>query len=125
MNGEECNTVNGNAAYSGNIVLINRGNCEFGVKVLNAQKRGAVAVIVANNIAGAPFPMGAGAVGNQVKIPSLMVSLDDGGKIRSSVPTSNTLFKISDSPPSSQLDSSFDAGKANNKVNARHFSSFS
>jgi len=33
--------------YAGKLVLINRGGCEFGVKVLNAENRGAVGVVVA------------------------------------------------------------------------------
>ena len=71
---------------SGKLVLIDRGSCEFGVKVLNAEQAGAVGVIVANNIADAPIVMGAGAVGNQVTIPSVMISLAEGNTVRSELP---------------------------------------
>ncbi len=63
--------------YTGKIAVIDRGGCEFGVKVLNAENAGAIGVIVCNNVAGAPSTMGAGAVGNSVTIPSVMISLSD------------------------------------------------
>ena len=41
------------------IALIDRGTCGFTIKVKNAQDAGAIAVIVADNIAGSPpAPMG-------------------------------------------------------------------
>lgn len=61
--------------YAGKIVLIRRGVCEFGLKALNAEKAGAVAVIIFNHFAAAAdngctmLNMGAGAVGAQVTIP--------------------------------------------------------
>ncbi|MBK6861844.1 MAG: T9SS-dependent M36 family metallopeptidase [Saprospiraceae bacterium] len=53
----------------GKIVLIDRGTCEFGVKALNAQDSGAVAVVICN-FEDAFITMGAGAVGNRVTIPA-------------------------------------------------------
>ena len=44
---------------AGAIPLVDRGNCNFTVKVKNGQDAGAGTVIVANNVAGAPFAMGA------------------------------------------------------------------
>jgi len=64
------------ADINGNIALIDRGTCEFGFKVLAAENAGAIAAIVCNNVAGGPIPMGAGAVGNQVTIPTVMISLE-------------------------------------------------
>ena len=43
---------------AGAIALVDRGNCDFTVKVQNAQDAGAVAVVVVNNVAGPPFTMG-------------------------------------------------------------------
>ena len=63
---------------NGNIVVIMRGDCEFGFKVLAAENAGATAVIMINNVAGGPITMGAGANGGSVTIPSVMISDVDG-----------------------------------------------
>ncbi|MBK7268524.1 MAG: T9SS type A sorting domain-containing protein [Flavobacteriales bacterium] len=67
---------------TGKIALLYRGSCEFGTKSLNAQNAGAVAVIIVNNIPGAPVAMGAGVDGATVTIPVVMVGQDDGAAIR-------------------------------------------
>ncbi len=61
---------------NGKIALIDRGNCEFGKKILNAEKAGAIAVIICN-FEDAFVNMGAGAVGDQVTIPSVFVRQSD------------------------------------------------
>jgi len=65
------------ADISGNIALIDRGNCEFGFKILAAENAGAIAAIICNNVDDAPITMAAGAVGNQGTIPAVMISLQD------------------------------------------------
>ena len=69
---------------TGKIAVIDRGTCNFSEKVLNAQKKGAIAVIVINNTATAPviFSMATGVGADQVTIPSFMVSLATGNKIK-------------------------------------------
>lgn len=70
-----------NNDLTGKIALIDRGTCEFGRKVVNAQNKGAIAVIICNfenNI----ITMGPGAVGNQATIPSVFISAADCSKIR-------------------------------------------
>lgn len=72
-----CDTAGGivNASDVFNqIAVLYRGSCEFGVKALNAQNAGARAVIVINNIPGAPIAMGAGGVGANVTIPVIMIT---------------------------------------------------
>jgi hypothetical protein len=77
-----CNpAVNANQ-LAGKIAFIYRGTCEFGVKSLNAQNAGAVAVIMVNNVPGDPIVMGAGAVGASVTIPVVMISNVDGAFLR-------------------------------------------
>jgi hypothetical protein len=69
------------AAMAGNIAVIDRGNCEFGNKAVNAQNAGAIAAIIVNNVAGV-IDMGAGAQSGNVTIPTIMVSQADGNLIK-------------------------------------------
>lgn len=85
----------------GNIAVIERGDCEFGVKALNAQDAGATAVIMVNDGRCSPpdFPdsnqcaiyMGGGAVGDQVNIPIVMLAVDDGQPIINALRTATTV----------------------------------
>lgn len=74
-----CNPlVNGND-IAGKIALVDRGSCEFGLKALNAETAGAIAVIIFNNAPGAgTIAPGAGAVGGQVTVPCVMLNYEDG-----------------------------------------------
>jgi prepilin-type N-terminal cleavage/methylation domain-containing protein len=69
---------------SGAIALVARGSCPFVQKVLIAQGAGAVAAIVTNNVAGAPFTMGGS--DPSIAIPAAMVSLSDGNAIKNGLP---------------------------------------
>ena len=69
---------------AGSIALLDRGTCTFVQKVTNAQNAGAIAVIVANNIAGAPITMGGD--DPSITIPSVMLSLADGNTIKAGLP---------------------------------------
>jgi hypothetical protein len=80
-----CNAATNGADLAGKIALVDRGSCEFGVKCLNAEQGGAIAVIVLNSAANAglgTIPMGPGAVGANVTIPAVMLSYEDGQAIR-------------------------------------------
>lgn len=63
--------------FTGKIVLIPRGECEFGLKALNAQQQGAVGVII-QNFDEFHVSMGAGQVGDMVNIPVILVPLSVG-----------------------------------------------
>ena len=69
-------------SLNGKIAMLYRGDCEFGVKALNAQNAGAIAVIIINNISGSPVGMGGGAQGLNVTIPVVMVSDVTGALIK-------------------------------------------
>jgi hypothetical protein len=74
-----CEAFTNGAAISGNIALVDRGNCNFTAKAINAQNAGAIGVIVANNAAGLP-PMGG--ADPTVTIPSIGVAQAVGNDIR-------------------------------------------
>lgn len=76
------------ATTAGNIVLVDRGLCNFTVKVKNAQDAGAVAVLVANNTSGLPGMGGADAT---VTIPSWGITQAAGAALRASAPTTATI----------------------------------
>ena len=78
-------------AYTGRIALVDRGTCEFEVKVKNAENAGAIAVLVASN--GALTTMGDGSDPSIVAtVPALMVSLADGAAIKAGMPGVNVTF---------------------------------
>ena len=64
-------------SLSDKIALISRGVCTFSTKIRNAQNAGAVAVLVANNVAGDPVAMGSDGTPNQPTVPAYMVSVSD------------------------------------------------
>ncbi len=79
---------------AGAIALVDRGSppgvtCTFTLKVKNAQEAGAVAVIVANNVAGDPITMGG--TDPTITIPSVMVSLDNGSTIKVGLPATGSV----------------------------------
>ena len=74
---DACEPIINGADISGKIALIDRGDCEFGVKMLAAENEGAIAVIICQNVDEPVFGMGPGAVGDQVTIPGVMISLAD------------------------------------------------
>jgi len=78
---DACSPLTNAAEVAGKIALVDRGTCGFTVKVKNAQDAGAVAVIVADNVAGSP-PAGLGGADPTVTIPSVRVSLPDGNTIK-------------------------------------------
>ena len=78
---EGCSPLTNGAAISGNIAIVYRGSCNFSTKALNAQNAGALAVIVVNNASGPAVGMASGDDGDQVTIPSFMLSQADGQAI--------------------------------------------
>ena len=81
---DACSPITNAAAVAGKIALVDRGTCGFVVKVKNAQNAGAIAVLVADNVAGAP-PAGLGGADPTIVIPSVRISLDDGNKIKNAL----------------------------------------
>jgi hypothetical protein len=67
-----CNAITN--TLTGKVAVLYRGSCEFGLKALNCENAGAIAVVIINNLAGSPVEMGGGAEGNNVTIPVVMIS---------------------------------------------------
>jgi hypothetical protein len=78
-------------SLSGRIAIVDRGTCNFTVKVRNAQNAGATAVIIANNEASGAFAPGG--TDRKVKISSAMVSQTDGATLKAMAGASANLKK--------------------------------
>ena len=91
-----CSPLTNAAAVAGNIALIDRGTCGFGVKYANARDAGAIGVIIANSSAGAFGNMG-GTFTGAGTIPAVLVTFADGNNIKANIATANATFlSISD-----------------------------
>jgi len=77
---DACKDLKNAEAIKGNIALVDRGSCNFLDKVQRAEMAGARAVIVVNNVGGAPFTMNS--LGDTVDIPAVMISLEDGKTLK-------------------------------------------
>ncbi len=80
-----CTALTNPAEISGKIALIDRGNCNFSVKVKNAQNAGAVGVVIADNVAGAVAGMSG--TDATITIPSVRITLADGNTIKGQLAT--------------------------------------
>lgn len=78
---DACDPITNGGSLNGKIAVIRRGECEFGFKALAAENEGAIAVIMVNNVAGAPISMGGGDFGGSVTIPLFMMTNTDGEAI--------------------------------------------
>ena len=76
---DACQALTNGAAISGNVALMDRGSCNFTVKVKNAQDAGAIAAIVANNVGDGLVTM-AGS-DPTITIPSLFIGQSDGATL--------------------------------------------
>ena len=81
-----CTALTNASEIAGNIALIDRNNCTFVVKALNAQAAGAAGVIIANMPATGRdetcYPPGMGGSSRDVQIPVISVSTTDGNTLK-------------------------------------------
>lgn len=71
-------------SIAGKIALIDRGTCTFVSKAATAQAAGAIAVVIANNVAGPP--PGMAGVDPTITIPVVSVSQADGVALKANLP---------------------------------------
>ena len=85
------------AGLGGKIAVIDRGTCDFIVKVQNAQNAGAVAAIVVNNTGGTDL-LTMGGSGRKPRIPAVMVGQNDGAAIKAAAAQSATVRQLDGEP---------------------------
>jgi extracellular elastinolytic metalloproteinase len=85
------------SSMGGKIALIDRGTCDFTVKVKNAQNAGATAAIVANNRDGDSIQT-MGGTDSTITIPAVFISQNDGTLLKAKVPVSGTVRLTSPAP---------------------------
>ncbi len=93
---------------AGNIALIDRGTCDFSLKVFNAQSVGATGVIIGNDRPGILHP-GAGANAAQVTIPSVLVTQAGSDTLKTGLTGLNATMALDPAAPP-RRDSDFDNG---------------
>ncbi len=84
-----CLALSNAADIQGKIAVVNRGECQFGTKALNANIAGAIAVVIVNNVPGSPVGMASGDVGDQVTVPVVMISQEAGALLQSQIEAGN------------------------------------
>lgn len=89
--GEACNPIT--TDVNGKIAVIDRGNCSFKTKVLNAQNAGAIAVVICNNVASEGFFGMADdeSIIDEITIPAVGLGLEDCQAFEMSLPVTGTL----------------------------------
>ncbi len=89
-----CNAITNASALTGHIALIDRGTCNFTVKVKNAQLAGAIAVIIDDNVPASIPPLGGD--DSTITIPTIGVSQADGVAIRAALAATVSAFLFAD-----------------------------
>lgn len=106
---DACEPIVNATSINGKIAVILRGTCGFVDKVQAAQNAGAVAVIMVNNVAGAPIAMGG--TSTTITIPSVMVSDIDGAAIIAQLQAATTVNGTLQNPgPAAENDGDLDNG---------------
>ncbi|MDQ3335068.1 MAG: M36 family metallopeptidase [Myxococcota bacterium] len=101
--GCEANTT----SLTGKVAIVDRGSCDFTVKVMNAQAAGAIAVVIANNDTANPNSyFAAGGTERRVKTSSMMVSFNAGNALKAVVGASANAKGL---PSPLMIDASLDA----------------
>ncbi len=104
-----CEVLVNGAEISGKIAVIDRGGCNFTLKVKNAQDAGAILAIVVNNAPNGIQQMGG--TDPTVVIPGVFMSMADGQLIKDQLALSQTVMaNILNNDAEVNRDSDFDSG---------------
>jgi len=87
---DACQAIVNAGDVAGRIALVDRGACTFVIKVKNAQDAGAVAVLVADNVAGDP-PAGLGGTDPSITIPSIRITMALGAAMKARLAAAETV----------------------------------
>lgn len=104
-----CEGIVNGSAISGKIAVVDRGQCTFVSKVLALEAAGALAVIVVNNVDGAPITMG-GVGGEDISIPAVMISMADGQLLKDAMLQGPVNASLHGAGSENLLDCDFDNG---------------
>jgi extracellular elastinolytic metalloproteinase len=96
-------TAASTAAVNGKIVVIMRGNCPFVEKITLAQRNGAIAAIIINNVADAGPVNGGGEEYEPITIPAISLSLEDGQLLLDRMLTEDVFGRLIDREPAENL----------------------
>lgn len=106
-----CSTLTNSAQLAGKIAVIDRGNCNFIDKTLNAQAAGAAGVIIVNNVGGTSPPSMSGTSAVPITIPTISVTQSTGNAIKTQLNNAVPVnVRIITCPQPVQKDASFDNG---------------
>ena len=83
---------------TGKLAIIDRGNCDFVVKVKNAQLKGAVGVVIANHATGGDSLMTMGGTDSTITIPAAFVGYTDGNTIKAAAGSTSTIRVTTPAP---------------------------
>jgi len=92
---DACEALTG--SLTGKIAIVDRGTCDFTVKVKNAQNAGAIAAIVANNRNGTSI-LTMGGTDSSITIPSVFVGQFDGATLKAAGAVAATV-RLADPAP--------------------------
>ncbi len=92
---DACTALINGAQVAGKIAIVDRGTCNFTVKVKACQDAGAVGVIVADNAAGSP-PAGLGGTDATITIPAVRVTQADGVTLKAQIASGLNVTLLAD-----------------------------
>jgi cysteine-rich repeat protein len=99
---DACSALTNAGAVSGNIAIVDRGDCLFVVKVANVQAAGGVGIVIANNVGDGLVNMGG--TDPTLVIPALFIGQSLGTTIKGQLGTGVTITMVTPAPRGSSFD---------------------